>query len=85
MMERRAILRGLLAGIPVTAAAVAGAAARSGAYVRDTKDQSVEACSRRIDALRKRLDESDGSTKKLLRAALALSALSLGLDVSALL
>jgi hypothetical protein len=85
MMERRAILRGLLAGIPVSAAAVAGAAAKSAAYVRDTKEQSIEACSRRIDALRKRLDESDAATKKLLRTALALSALSLGLDISALL
>jgi hypothetical protein len=85
MMERRAILRGLLAGIPAGAAAVAGAAAKSGAYVRDTKEQSIEACSRRIDALRKRFDESDAATKKLLRTALALSALSLGLDISALL
>ena len=84
MMERRALLRGLLAGIPVTAA-VAGVAAASGSYVRETSAQSVEACMRRIDALRKRVDESDASTKKLLKAALALSALSLGLDLSALL
>ena len=84
-MERRAILRGLLAGIPVTTVAVAGAAAKSSAYVRETSEYSVDTCMRQIEALRQRFDESDASTKKLLKVALALSALSLGFDVSALL
>lgn len=84
-MERRALLRGLAVGIPATAAAVAGVAVKSGAYVRETSEQSLDACMQQIDALRKRMDESEVSTKKMLKAMLALTALSLGMDVSALL
>lgn len=84
-MERRALLRGLAIGIPATAAGVAGLAAKSGAYVRDTSEQSLDSCKQQIDALRKRLAESEISTKRMLKAVLALAALSLGVDVSALL
>jgi len=72
-------------GIPATAAAIAGVAARSGAYVRESSEQSVEACMKQLDALRKRMDQSDAQTRKLLRVLFVLTALSLGLDVSALL
>lgn len=85
MMERRTLLRGLAISLPATAAGVAGLAARSGAYVRDTSEQSVDSCKQQIDALRKRMEESEISTKKMLRTVLALTALSLGMDVSALL
>ena len=84
-MERRALLRGFALGIPATAAAMAGVAAKSGAYVKDTSEQSLGSCKQQIDALRKRMDESDVATKKMLRTVLALTALSLGMDVSALL
>ena len=85
MMERRALLRGLMLGIPATAAAVAGVAAKSGAFVRESSEQPVAACMRQVDALRKRMDRSDAQTKKLIKVLFALTALSLGLDVSALL
>ena len=84
-MQRRALLKGLMIGIPATAAAVAGAAVKSGAYVRETSEQSIESLKTQLDALRKRVDESDASTKKMLKALCALTALSLGIDVSLLL
>ena len=84
-MERRALLKGLMVGIPATAAAVAGAAAKSGTYVRDTSEQSMDSLRSQVDALRKRVDESDTSTKKMLKTLCALTALSLGIDVTSLL
>jgi len=84
-MHRRALLKGLMIGIPATAAAVAGAAVKSGAYVRDTSEQSMESVKTQLDALRKRIDESDASTKKMLKTLCVLTALSLGIDVSLLL
>jgi len=84
-MERRALLRALMLGIPAGAAAMAGVAAKSQAYVRDTSEQSLETLKTQVEALRKRLDETDASTKKWLKTLTALTALSLGLDVSALL
>jgi len=84
-MERRTLLKGLMIGIPATAAAVAGAAVKSGAYVRDTSEQSIDALKSQVEALRKRVDESDASTKKMLKTLCALTALSLGIDVSSLL
>ncbi len=84
-MERRAVLRGLMVGVPAAAAVVAAAAAKSTLYVQETSEQSLEACRRRVDDLRKRMDRSEASTKKALKVVLALTALSLGMDVSALL
>ena len=84
-MERRALLKGLAVGLPAAAATVAGAAVKTTQYVRDTSDQSLETCKRQLDELRERMDRSETSTKKALKAAFALTALSLGLDVSALL
>ena len=83
-MERRALLKGLAVGIPTTAAAVAGIAAKSAAYVRETSERSADTCKEQIDALRKHMEESEVSTKKMLKTVLALTALSLGMDVSAL-
>jgi len=84
-MERRALVRGLLLGIPASAAVMAGAAAKSKAYVRETSEHSIDALKSQVEALRKRIDETDASTKKWLKTLTALTLLSLGLDFSALL
>ena len=84
-MDRRALLRGLALGAPAAALAVAGAAAKSTDYVREKSDQSLEACKRQLDDLRKRMDRSEASTKQALKVVFALTALSLGIDASALL
>ena len=72
-------------GIPATAAVVAGAAAKSTDYVRETAEKSAGTCKEQLDELRERMDRSELSTKKTLKAVLALTALSLGMDISALL
>ena len=84
-MQRREILRGLILGTPVAALAVAGAAAKSTEYVREKSEQSLETCKRQLDELRERMDRSEASTRKALKVAFALTALSLGIDASALL
>lgn len=84
-MDRRALLRGLVLGAPVAAVAVAGAAAKSTDYIREKSDQSLQTCKRQIDDLRNRLDSSEASTKRALKVVFALTALSLGIDASALL
>ena len=84
-MQRREILRGLVIGAPAAAVAVAGAAAKSTGYVREKSEQSMEACKRQIDDLRERMDRSEASTKRALKVVFALTALSLGVDASALL
>ena len=84
-MQRRALLRGLMVGVPATAAAVAGAAVKSTLYVRETSEQSLGTCKQQLEDLRARMDRSEVSTKKALKGLLALTALSLGMDVSALL
>jgi len=84
-MERRELLRGLIVGAPAAAAMVAGAAATSTDYVREKSDQSLETVKRQLDDLRKRMDHSDASTRKALKVAFALTALSLGIDLSAIL
>ena len=84
-MERRTLLKGLMVGIPATAAAVAGAAVKSGTYVRDTSEKSMDSLKSQVEALRKRVDESDASTKQMLKTLCPLTALSLGIAVSSLL
>ena len=84
-MDRRALLRGLALGAPAAALAVAGAAAKSTDYVREKSDQSLEACKRQLDDLRKRMDRSEASARRALKVVFALTALSLGIDASALL
>lgn len=81
-MQRRAVLKGLLAGMPVAAGA---AAAASAAYVRDKGAATLGTLERRVDELKARLEESDQRNRKLIRIALGAAALSLGVDVSALL
>ena len=84
-MQRREILRDLILGTPVAALAVAGAAAKSTENVREKSEQSLETCKRQLDELRERMDRSEASTRKALKVAFALTALSLGIDASALL
>ena len=85
-MQRREILRGLILGTPAAAVAVAGvAAAKSTEYVREKSEQSLDTCKRQLDELRERMDRSEASTRKALKVAFALTALSLGIDASALL
>ena len=81
-MQRRAVLKGLLAGMPVAAGA---AAAASAAYVRDKGAATLGTLERRVDELKARLEESDQRNRKLIKIALGAAALSLGVDVSALL
>lgn len=84
-MERRALVRGLLVAVPAAAAVAAGAAVKSTDYVKETSEQSLAALKKQVEDLTRRMDRSEISNKKMLKAALALAALSLGIDVSALL
>ncbi|HEY5667096.1 MAG TPA: hypothetical protein VIV64_10270 [Gammaproteobacteria bacterium] len=81
-MQRRAVLKGLVAGMPVAAGA---AAAASAAYVKDKGTATVGKLEQRLDALKARFDEADRRNQKLVRIALGAAALSLGVDVGALL
>ncbi len=84
-MERRALLRGLMIAVPAAAAIGVGAAARSTHYVKETSELSLAALKKRVDELAKRMDRSEATNKKILKALLALTALSLGIDASLLL
>ncbi len=84
-MERRALLRGLMVAVPAAAAMVAGVAARSAHYVREASELPLPALKKRVDELAKRMDRSEASNKKILKALLILTALSLGIDASLLL
>lgn len=81
-MQRRAMLKGLLAGMPVAAGA---AAAASAAYVKDKGTSTLDTLEQRLDDLKTRLEDADQRNQKLIRIALGAAALSLGVDVSALL
>ena len=77
---RRTLFKTILAAAP--AAAVAGIATRA----RDLGSaEHLATLRRRLEELKQRLDAAERSNKKYLKAALALAALSLGIDVSALL
>ena len=81
-MLRRTMLKGLLVGIPVTAG---GAAVASATFLKDKSQQTLESLEQRIDALKQQFESADRRNKKLIRIALGAAALSLGIDVSALL
>jgi uncharacterized membrane-anchored protein len=83
-MERRALLKGLVAaGIPAAAAA-ATLTARTASNVRDKADVSIDALRAQVESLKARFEKSDIQSKKLMRVAIVLAALSLGLDVTSL-
>lgn len=81
-MQRRAMLKGLLVGVPVAAGA---ATAASMAYVKDKGSETLGTIEQRFDKLKAQFEESDKRNQKLIKIALAAAALSLGVDVSALL
>ena len=84
-MERRALLRGLMVAIPTAAAMAAGAAARSAQYGKEASELPLPGLKKRVEDLAKRMDRSEASNKKILKALLILTALSLGIDASLLL
>ena len=81
-MQRRAVLKGLLAGMPVAAGA---AAAASTAYIKDKGTATRDTLEQRFDEFKSRFEAADKRNQKLIKIALGAAALSLGVDVSALL
>jgi hypothetical protein len=55
------------------------------AYVKDKGSETLGSLEQRFDQLKARFEESDKRNQKLIKIALAAAALSLGVDVSALL
>ncbi len=84
-MERRKFLRGLVAGLPVAAGVAAGVAVKSKDYVHDASGVTLEALKKRVDELKTQFEETDAKNQKLIKVAIAIAALSLGLDVTAFL
>jgi hypothetical protein len=81
MLHRRQVLKSLLAGLPVAAAAVSAHSVRAAQAVKEATKPSWDELKQRVDAL----EQSDAKTRKLVRTALALAALSMGFDVSTIL
>lgn len=81
-MQRRAMLKGLLIGVPIAAGT---AAAASAAFVKDKGQLTLETLEQRLDDFKARLEESDQRNRKLIKIALGAAALSLGVDVTSLL
>ena len=88
-MERRAMLKGLLVSMPVVAGAAAAASAAyvkdSASYVKDKGQETYASLEKRVEELKNRFEESDQRNKKLIKLALGAAALSLGIDLGALL
>lgn len=81
-MQRRAMLKGLLVGMPIAAGS---AAIASASYVKDKGRETLGTLEERFDELKARFEESDKRNQKLIKVALGAAALSLGVDVSSLL
>lgn len=81
-MQRRQLLKGLAVALP---GAAVTAAATSKRFVKETADQSLETLRTQVKDLKERFEKSDRTNKRLIKAALALAALSLGIDLSSLL
>ena len=84
-MRRRTLLRGLMIGMPAAAGLAAGALIKSRDYLQDTSEVTLESLKKRIDDLKTQFEETDAKNQKLIKAAIVLAALSLGLDVTAFL
>jgi hypothetical protein len=76
------MLKGLLVGMPIAAGA---ATAASIAYVKDKGSETLGSLEQQFAKLKTQFEESDKRNQKMIRIALAAAALSLGVDVSALL
>jgi uncharacterized protein YceH (UPF0502 family) len=83
-MHRRAVLKGLFAASIPAVGAAGALAAHAASQTRNAADASIASLRKQVDALSKRLDETDARTRKLTKVAIALAGLSLGLDVTAL-
>jgi len=84
-MDRRAVLKGLFAaGVPAAAAATA-LAARTTSAVRDGTATSIDSLRQQLESLKTRFAETDAKNQKLIRLAIAMAALSLGVDITAVL
>lgn len=81
-MLRRTMLKSLLVGVPVTAG---GAAVASATFLKDKSQQTIQSVEQRLEELKRQFKAADRRNSKLIRIALGAAALSLGLDVSALL
>lgn len=81
-MQRRELLKGLAVGLP---AAAGTAAVATAAFVRDKTADARSSLEQRFDELKARFEDSDARNRKLIKVALGAAALSLGLDISALL
>lgn len=81
-MLRRTMLKGLLVGVPVTAGS---AAVASATFLKDKSQQTIQSVEQRLEELKKQFETADQRNRKLIRIALGAAALSLGVDVSALL
>lgn len=76
------MLKGLLVGAPIAAGA---ATAASMAYIKDRGSNTLGSLEQRFEQLKARFEQSDKRNQKLIKIALGAAALSLGIDVSALL
>lgn len=81
-MQRRAMLKSLVIGVPAVAGA---AAAASTSFLRDKSQLTLEKLDSQLKELRSRFEDSDERNRKLARLALGAAALSLGIDIGALL
>ena len=83
-MQRRALLKGLAIGLPTVVGTAAAVTMKSAHRAKQTADQTLEGLSAQIRDLRTQFEQSERSNKKLIKAAVAIAALSLGIDISAL-
>ena len=81
-MQRRELLKGLAVGLPSAAGA---AAVASATFIKDKSGEAKASLEHRFEELKKRFDESEARNKKLVKVAVGAAALSLGLDIGALL
>jgi len=81
-MNRRDFLNGL--GRRATAVGAISAAAAAGAYAsgREFVDRSSESLHDQVKALIKRMDDMDAEYKKTVKVLIALTGLSLGIDLA---
>lgn len=84
-MQRRSVLRGLIVAIPAAAGIAAAAASKSRTYLADASEVTLETIKAEIDEIKARFEATDAKNRKLIRAAVLLGALSLGVDLSTLL
>ena len=89
-MDRREFLQRLrkpalvLAAVPVVAAAAADRGRETGAAALQALKQQFTGVKEQCNSLKDRVDKLEGDQKKMMRAVLAISAVTLGIDISLL-